>query len=139
MDKDIILTKIESLSRSIQRIESKNILSVKQLSEDYDLQDIVSVNLERAVQQCVDVASHMLADYDDPIPDTMAEAFHLLAENGILSEFIADRMKMAVGFRNIMVHNYQNVDWGIVYSIITKNMGDFRGFAKEIIVFLDNV
>jgi len=42
---------------------------------------------------------------------------------------LADRMKKAVGFRNISVHRYQNIDWSIVYSIVTERLDDFSAFA----------
>ncbi|MCK5852244.1 DUF86 domain-containing protein [bacterium] len=41
-------------------------------------------------------------------------------------------MIKAVGFRNIAVHTYQDIDWEIVYSIVTKNLDDFVEFAKQI-------
>ncbi len=49
-------------------------------------------------------------------------------------------MIKAVGFRNVAVHTYQNIDWEIVYSIVTKNLTDFVDFAKIIneLDFTDN-
>lgn len=39
-------------------------------------------------------------------------------------------MRKSVGFRNVMVHNYDDVNWEIVYAICSKHPGDFRAFAK---------
>ena len=39
-------------------------------------------------------------------------------------------MRKSVGFRNVMVHNYDDVNWEIVYAICSKQLGDFRAFAK---------
>ncbi len=44
-------------------------------------------------------------------------------------------MKKAVGFRNIAVHNYQNINWEIVFNICHYKLDDFKNFAREI----DNV
>ncbi len=51
MDTDVILAKLESLQRCISRIEEKTPLKVEILESDYDIQDIISLNLERTVQK----------------------------------------------------------------------------------------
>jgi uncharacterized protein YutE (UPF0331/DUF86 family) len=137
MDSDVILAKIESLKRCIERIESKKITTPDVLQNDYDLQDIISVNLERAVQQSVDIASHILADFDTAIPATMADCFNGLTAVGILSDSLANKMKKAVGFRNTVVHDYQSINWKMVFSIITINLNDFRDFIKSILAWLE--
>lgn len=72
MDRRVVLDKLESLRRCIQRIESKRPDTLEALQADLDLQDILSLNLTRAVQVSVDVAAHLVADLDVPAPDTMA-------------------------------------------------------------------
>ena len=132
MDKDVILKKLESLSRCIDRIESKNPHSLDILEEDLDLQDVIVLNLERAVQMCVDIGMHVLSSSKLPLPDTMGDTFAVLSKEGIISELISERMIKSVGFRNIAVHVYQSIDWMIVDKIINAHLGDFRQFTKEI-------
>jgi hypothetical protein len=57
MNSDVINLKLESLRRCVARIHSKMPLTQDDLQTDCDLQDIVSVNLECAVQTCVDIAA----------------------------------------------------------------------------------
>jgi len=132
MDKDVVGVKIESLRRCVQRIKDKTPDSAISLIDDYDVQDILCVNLERAVQLSVDLASHVIADADLPAPTTMAETFDHLRRLDFISAGLASRMKKAVGFRNIAVHAYQRIDWMIVYSIITTRLDDFRIFADVV-------
>ena len=75
MDKDVINRKLESLRHCIARITSKMPMTVEALSSNYDLQDIISVNLERAVHTCVDIAAHVISETEVPPPSTMAEGF----------------------------------------------------------------
>ena len=56
MDKDVMNRKLESLRRCIARIESKRPITPDILRSNDDLQDIIALNLERAVQTCVDMA-----------------------------------------------------------------------------------
>ena len=132
MDKALVSAKIETVRRCVQRIKDKAPASAKSLMDDYDLQDIICINLERAIQGCVDLASHVIADADLPAPTTMAESFDQLQSLGVISAELASRMKKAVGFRNIAVHAYQRIDWEIVYAITAKRLDDFRAFADAI-------
>lgn len=133
MDPKIVNAKLESLARCIRRIESNTPQSVDALAENWDSQDIIVLNLERAVQLSVDIGSHILLDYQSPTPDSMAGVFLSLAKENLLSDDLAQRLAKAAGFRNIAVHEYQSIDWAIVYSIITSRLDDFRLFADQML------
>jgi uncharacterized protein YutE (UPF0331/DUF86 family) len=132
MDKEVISAKLESLRRCIRRIQDKTPTSAAILFEDNDLQDIICVNLERAVQTCVDLASHIVAESDLPAAGSMGESFEQLHRLDLISDELATRMKKAVGFRNVAVHAYQEINWKMVYSIITARLVDFVDFAKAV-------
>ena len=132
MDRDVVTAKLESLRRCVERVRTRTPESAGELSASCDAQDIVCLNLERAVQACVDIAAHIVSDSECAVPDTMAEAFGALEGQGVLSRELAERMRRAVGFRNISVRAYQTLDWEIVHSIATKRLGDFVEFGRAI-------
>lgn len=134
MDRRVIEAKLERLRRCVQRIEQKRPSTLEALATDYDLQDILSVNLERAVQLCVDIAAHIIAAREISAPTTMAATFEALHALHILSPDLADSMKKAVGFRNIVVHN-----WEIVFNICHHKLDDFRAFAQAIVPLLSQL
>jgi uncharacterized protein YutE (UPF0331/DUF86 family) len=138
MDRRVIEEKLESLRRCVRRIEAKRPATVEMLKADADIQDIITLNLTRAVQLCVDIASHLLAETEVPPPSSMSEAFDALAELRILKPETAINLKKAVGFRNIAVHNYQVIDWQIVFEISGRYLDDFRVFAREVSEELEN-
>jgi len=133
MDRRIVQEKLESLRRCVQRIEHKRPDTVEALRADIDLQDILSLNLTRAVQVSVDLAAHLVSGLDVPAPNTMADTFRALAEANVLSEDAASRMVAAVGFRNVAVHAYQSIDWTVVHAICHNHLDDFRTFAETIV------
>ncbi len=132
MDREVVEQKLESLRRCLRRIEDKCPSEAQTLIEDIDLQDILALNLSRAVQICVDIGTHLIASMEVPPPDTMGQTFDTLAGAGILSETLASRLKKAVGFRNIAVHNYENINWIIVHAIARHHLVDFSEFARII-------
>lgn len=136
MDQRVIEEKLEALRRCIKRVETKRPETPAELEEDIDLQDILSVNLERVVQLCVDIGAHIIASTEEKAPNTMGETFHILSEMNILKSGTAKVMQKAVGFRNIAVHNYEKIDWDIVHSICTKQLNDFKHFAREVDAYI---
>ncbi|MBQ4379194.1 MAG: DUF86 domain-containing protein [Treponema sp.] len=132
MDKEVLEAKIAALIRCVHRVKSQGILNLEDLEKNIDKQDIIILNLQRAVQICVDIGNHILLDYDTETPATMAETFRKLAQNKLIPQSVADNLSHAVGFRNIAVHQYENLDCKIIYAIITSHLDDFRNFAGEI-------
>lgn len=135
MNKDVIASKIEIIRKTLERIRIHTPETYENFSENYDAQDIVSLNLERSIQACVDIAAHIIADTDMPPAQTMAESFASLEKQRIIAKEVSERMKKAVGFRNISVHDYQEIDWHIVYSICTKNLSDFEEFVRQVVIY----
>jgi uncharacterized protein YutE (UPF0331/DUF86 family) len=132
MDKDVINRKLESLRRCLARITSKLPITRDELRSNYDLQDIIALNLERAVQICVDIAAHVMSQTEAPPPSTMAEGFARLAELQAIPSPLAESLQKAVAFRNILVHNYTDINWDIVTDIVTHRLTDFVQFAQAI-------
>ena len=135
MTLDVLHQKIDSLRNCIERIESKKPFSAEDLRVNFDLQDIISINLERAVQTCVDIAAHLLAEKNGPSPTTMADSFIYLAQEKVISENISKSLVKSVGLRNLLVHEYSKIDWDIVASVANEHLDTFRDFSKEILEF----
>ncbi len=137
MHRDIIMRKLDTLARCVARIEEKRPDTVETLIQDIDVQDILSINLERAVQVSVDIGAHLIADLSVPPPDSMGEIFIILSDQNILSSETSFALRKAVGFRNLSVHAYENVDWERVFEIIHSRLNDFRKFADSVIVHMN--
>lgn len=134
MDREVVEQKLESLRRCLQRIETKCPSDADTLVANIDLQDIVALNLSRAVQICVDIGAHLIAGMEVTPPGTMGETFDVLAQADVLSQALATNLKKAVGFRNIAVHNYESINWIIVHSIAKNHLADFSEFAKVVAI-----
>ena len=135
MTLQVLSQKIESLRNCVERIESKKPFDASDLEKNFDLQDIISINLERAVQSCIDIATHILAENQGPTPSTMAEAFLFLSHLSIISTETSMALIKAVGLRNILVHEYSKVDWKIVSAVANSHLTTFKDFASEILTY----
>jgi len=67
------------------------------------------------------------------VPQDSRDAFSLLQTTGILPADLAQRMQRMVGFRNVAIHEYARLNLGVVRTIITKQLDDFRTFSSTIV------
>ncbi len=94
--------------------------------------------LELKIEVCIDIASHIAAGMQLPRKEKASDIFLLLAENSIISSDIANKMTGAVGLRNIIVHEYTDLDYILAYSDLKTKLEDLRVFAKQTAQFLEN-
>ena len=132
MKAEIVRRKLDALARCIQRVEETLPEDPEGLIENQNTQDIVAMNVERAVQMCVAAATHILSDTSEAFPETMAELFPQLAWAGVIDQPLADVMKRAVGLRNLAVHEYTELDWKKLHAYLPKALSDLREFASRI-------
>ena len=129
---EVIISKIESIENCIRRIQVKKSEKAFNL-EDFDYQDIIVMNIQRACQQSIDLAMFICAEKGLGFPKDSAEAFGKLKDEKIIELDTYNKMKAMVGFRNVAIHEYQNINYDIVRSILDKHLEDFELFNKELI------
>jgi uncharacterized protein YutE (UPF0331/DUF86 family) len=83
------------------------------------------------------MGAHLLAELEGPSPSTMADVFRRLTEERIIDCGLTERLVKAVGFRNVAVHQYRELDWDIVFFIATEGFADFRLFARAVASFIE--
>jgi uncharacterized protein YutE (UPF0331/DUF86 family) len=132
IDRDRVMAKITTIERCLARIAEvrgerrKDLLPV-------DVEDIASLNLQRAIQAAVDLATHITSSEGYGTPDSTAGVFTLLQQRGVIEADLATRLRRMVGFRNIAVHEYQTVNPAILESILERHLGDLRILTTQIL------
>ena len=94
---------------------------------------IVERRLQLSIQVCIDIANYLIAHLGLKVPDEQENVFAVLGQEGIISPDLAQRMVGMVRFRNILVHDYLEIDSSIVHSHLTQRLADFDQFSREII------
>jgi uncharacterized protein YutE (UPF0331/DUF86 family) len=137
VDKDLILAKASSVKRHIDRVKAKSVADMAIFLQDLDRQESVAFNMHLAIQNCMDIAAHIISEEGLGVPGSAGDMFFLLQENGFISADLADKMVKAVGFRNLLVHEYQKIDLQRLYETAEKNVDDLMAFLASIFRTLD--
>lgn len=131
---DIVLNKKESIERCIKQIQTYYALpSELPFEENHLKQDAIAINLQRACEQSIDLANHTIKKRKLGLPKETRESFRLLAQNGIIPRDLAKKLENMVGFRNTLVHQYQELDIQLMKNVIEKRLDDLIDFTNFII------
>jgi uncharacterized protein YutE (UPF0331/DUF86 family) len=130
---NILLGKAEIIERALARVESTYVRHAGNIDTNIDAQDVIVLNLKRVCEAAIDMAMHLVRIKQLVLPKTSTEAFSLLAQEGLLEANTAERMKKMVGFRNVAMHDYRELDWAMLKSIITRDLQDVRKFSRHIV------
>ncbi|MBI2467953.1 MAG: DUF86 domain-containing protein [Candidatus Rokubacteria bacterium] len=132
VDRDVVTARVATIDRCLRRIEETRGERRAALLP-IEVEDIVLLNLQRAVQAAIDLATHVVTAEGYGLPDSLAASFSLLEGHGILDPDLAERLRRMVGFRNVAIHNYQALDPRIVEAIVTRHLGDLRAFSSRVV------
>ena len=135
IDRDVLTAKMAHVRRHVNRVRSCDYGSFDQFKKDLNSQDLALFNLQMAIQFSVDAATHMIADNDWRLPQGMKDAFNVLFEQKVISESTRDTMQAMVGFRNVVIHDYAEIDFKKVYDVLQNHLNDFSAYLKEISTF----
>jgi len=93
--------------------------------------------LHLACECIVDTAHHLISDLGYRQPATYKDAIEVLRDQGVLDDALAERLKKWMGFRNVLVHFYIEIDHGESHRAIRESLGDLEAFSKVMARFLD--
>jgi uncharacterized protein YutE (UPF0331/DUF86 family) len=132
VDRDVVLAKVAAIDGCLERIaQARGERRAVLLPDEVD--DIVILNLQRAVQAAIDLAAHVVASEGYGLPDSLAGVFTLLEGQGVIDAELAQRMRRMVGFRNVAIHEYQALDPALVEAIVTLRLDDLRELSAHVI------
>lgn len=126
---DVVLSKINVVKNCLMAIERA---SQKVKDPDF-LLSIYELNLQRAIQACIDLANIVIAKEGLGLPNSYRQSFEILQKHQIIDHVLTITMVSMVGFRNISVHDYARIKSEIIHSIVKNHLSDFEVFFAVIL------
>ncbi len=131
MPDDVRLNKAAIIRRCLHRVREEYAGQAERLA-NWTHQDTLVLNLLRACEAAIDLAMHEVAKRNLGVPQTSREAFSLLEQAGAIAPEVSRRMQAMVGFRNLAVHSYREMDAAILQRVLDEHLGDFEDFLAAV-------
>lgn len=129
---DVALNKSATIERCLARVREEYGDGTG-LESDQRRQDALVLNLLRACETTIDLAMHAVRRASLGVPQSSRDAFALLAEDGRIASDLAEELQRMVGFRNIAIHRYQDLDPDVLHAIVREKLEVFETFVRTLL------
>lgn len=136
VDKTVILRKISDLETYRKQIGEYSGITLGEYRADWKTQRIMERTLQMMVETCADIANHIVSDRGMRPPTGYSDSFKVLLENSIVAPDLCASMEKMAKFRNIVVHQYEGIDAGIVIGILKNHLPDFDRYRDVVLAYL---
>ena len=131
---DVVINKVQSIQRCVLRAREEYDLA-ENFQTNYSRQDAAVLNVTRACEQAIDLANHLIRVRKLGVPVNSRESFAKLAQKGIISQELGERLQAMVGFCNIAVHQYETLNLDITVAVIEHGSDDLISLTKAALAF----
>lgn len=130
--------KLERLEERVGQLRKHSDISKKNLEEDSMLRNASERNFQVALEIVLDICSIIISNEGIEKPEDYKSMIKILGEENILKEDFAERFQNAAGFRNLLVHQYADIDLDRLHKYLTENLEDFDTFTREVAKYTRN-
>jgi uncharacterized protein YutE (UPF0331/DUF86 family) len=130
-DEDVVLAKVSKARTCIDTVRGLHGVDAPQI-EDWMRLDLTVLNLQRAIDACLDLANHLIASNGWELPRSGRHSIAVLVQNKVVPSVDLDALASMVGFRNIAVHNYAAIDPAVVGAIVSDHLDDILRFTEHV-------
>jgi uncharacterized protein YutE (UPF0331/DUF86 family) len=129
-DEDVVLAKVSSARKCVETVKELHDTAGLELP-DWIRFDMTVLNLQRAIEACLDLANHLIAANSWELPRSGGHAFTVLADREVVPRAELDVLTGMVGFRNIAVHDYTTIDPAVVNAIVQEHLDDILRYVDR--------
>ena len=137
MDRELIERKLEDMERYIEELKAVQGKSLKEMQTSLLTSWGIEHGLQLAIQALIDTGACMLASLGEHRIEEYADVIKKLGERSVIPKAFSQQILGMANFRNLLVHEYAEVDLGKVHDFLKTRLGDFGEFARHIRRYLD--
>jgi uncharacterized protein YutE (UPF0331/DUF86 family) len=132
VDREVFDRRLARLEQVLRQLRGIGAVERDRFLQDAALQAQVERWLYVAAECCLDLAHHLISDRGWRTPATYREAFATLEQEGVLAPDLATAMQGWAGLRNVLAHMYLDVDYGLLHTIMTRDLQQLEAFALAV-------
>ncbi len=130
---DVVINKVATIERCVRRAREEYVASAGSFGTEPTRQDAAILNIQRACEAALDMGQHLIRRERVGVPQSARDVFRLLAEGGWIGAPLAEALKRMVGFRNIAVDDYRQLQVPITVAIIERHLDEFLVYTRAVL------
>ena len=137
--RESIEQRLKELDQVLQELGQYQHLDEEELRQSLSQRWVIERGLIAAAALILDIANHILSGHFGFYADTYEESLAALHDKQVISDSLYQQIKGLGGFRNVLVHLYQEIDPRQVVDSYHKGLTVFPRFAQEVLAWLDGL
>jgi len=133
MDKKRILSKLDELNQYLSELKEIKTSSIDEYINSIEKKRACERLIQISIETVIDICNILVSGLKLGLPFDEEDIFIKLENKKLISKETSKMLREMKGFRNILVHNYGDVDDELVFKMISKKLGDFDKFRKEVL------
>ena len=133
----VVKRKLKKMAEYLDELESAGNISLDEYLRDFRLRRAVERLIQLIVDVAIDVNTHVVVDAGRPAPEDAYGSFIEAASLGLIPDSLAREIAPSTGERNIIVHEYEDLDDTIVYESIADTLRLYRDYIRAVVGYLD--
>lgn len=137
---EFVRRKLQLIAEDLEQLVPFQDETLESLTADKIRLAAVERFLERIVMRAIDVNEHLIAELasgrDRITRLTYRDTFLMLVDLGVYPKEFAETIAQSAGLRNILVHDYNDVDRRKVHASIKSCLRDYHRYLTDIDVFV---
>jgi uncharacterized protein YutE (UPF0331/DUF86 family) len=137
VDDELIAKQVAEIERALGILETHQTVTARDLERSVELRWTLERGLEVVMQSALHIAAHLLASEFKNDWDDYTSLIGKLGVHGVIPADFAEKFKAMAGFRNILVHEYVDIDLSVVERVMREELGSFRTFVRYVMEYLE--
>lgn len=139
IDVDLVRRKLSRLNMFLEELRPISQKSIEEYKDDHYLRFSAERLIQLIVECAVDVNNHVVVETDNRPPEDYRTSFVSAAKVKLISADLAERLKGSAGMRNILVHDYMEIDDEKVFNVIPAAIKDYKEYIKQAEAFVEKL
>ena len=130
---------VESIERNVSRLREVQSLDLEEYksSANRELRDATERKFEKLIEAVLDIAESILKQEGIDVPSRRKAIIESVETAGVIDTGLADRLREAVGFRDVLSHTYGPVvNDDIVHDAVQNSLGRYVEFVEAVDKYL---
>lgn len=133
---EVVNAMIDIIDEDIRLIEELRGQGFEPFSNSFRDIQAAKHSLQEAVEACLDIGSHIIAEKGFRRPEDYRDIYKVLEEEGIIDSALSSKLQEMAQFRNLLVHRYGKIDTKRLFVIMSEDVGDIQEFVKKVLKYI---
>lgn len=136
MNLEIVRRRLDRLAEYLQILERYQAYSLEEFLADPERYGSAERFLQLAIEVAIDIGNHIVAERQLGRVEKSRDVPALFRSNGLIDDTLEQQWIQMIGFRNILVHDYVELDRRLVYRVLSERLDDLAGLQRIFATFL---